>query len=162
MKDDNTLNIGHRLDNIIDRLGAARLIWGDDEKLRQSLSLARLSLNRLIDDLRKEIERIIYFSDTPDEILANALADGAETTYCPKDLYIHTYTPINTPEDFQKALDNGNFDLVFESKDRQNDTDDFYYHELTAEDDKLIQDLQKAISNGTIRPVFLDSEELKR
>ena len=87
-------------------------------------------------------------------------SNEAETITCPNNFYIYLDTDeiIATPEDLQRVLDSGvgvRFAFM-EGKDKV--PYDFHYKLITDEDDPLRQELQKAISNGTIRPVWLECE----
>lgn len=65
-----TVNIGNRIDRIIELANEAKFIMGDDTKQRRKLTLAQNILNKLIDDLRDEDANIVYFSGTFDELMA--------------------------------------------------------------------------------------------
>ncbi len=65
-----TVNIGNRIDRIIELANEAKFIMGDDIKQRRKLTLAQNILNKLIDDLRDEDANIVYFSGTFDELMA--------------------------------------------------------------------------------------------
>lgn len=65
-----TVNIGNRIDRIIELANEAKFIMGDDIKQRRKLMLAQNILNKLIDDLRDEDANIVYFSGTFDELMA--------------------------------------------------------------------------------------------
>ena len=65
-----TINIGNRIDRIIELANEAKFIMGDDIKQRRKLTLAQSILNKLIDDLRDEDANIVYFNGTFDELMA--------------------------------------------------------------------------------------------
>ena len=99
MKENNTIDVGGKIDTIIKMLGEAKHIINDDELQRRRLTLAQMRLNKLINDSRAEPT---YYNNYVER-------NEIETITCPNDFYIYLDTDeiITTPEDLQRILDSG-------------------------------------------------------